>query len=89
MNASRPQRLVGFVSSSFGYSSGVHRRALFPNLFAFQRELREILQLLVTGDVEELLPALGAHFEPVAAALELAAERAHELALLSNTKIDG
>ena len=38
--------------------------------------------MLVAGHVEEFLLALGADFEPVAAALKLAAERAHKFAFL-------
>jgi hypothetical protein len=34
--------------------------------------------LLVARDVEELVPALGDHFEPVPAALKLIAKRANE-----------
>ena len=80
MNASRPQRFAGLVSSPVGVKLRVHRRAFFPDDFAGERELREVLQLLIAGDVEELLVALGAHFEAVAAALKLIAERAHEFA---------
>ena len=64
-----------------GIEAGVHRGVLEPDEFALEGELGEVLQLLVAGDVEELLAALGADFQAVAAALELVAEGAHELAL--------
>ena len=61
--------------------SRIHRRAFFPDQFALEREFGEILQLLIAGHVEKLLPPLSADFETVTAALKLIAERAHEPAL--------
>src|SRR5436190_19668300 len=60
----------------------IHRSVLFPNLFTFEREFGETLHLLIRRHVKELLLALGAHFEAVAATLELIAEPADELAFV-------
>ena len=66
---------------ALGVELRFHGRAFFPHAFALERELGEIFQLLITGDVEELLAALRVHREPVPAALKLAAERADEFPL--------
>jgi hypothetical protein len=58
-----------------------HRRALFPDHFALECELGEVLQLLVARDIEELRIAFGANFKTMTASLKLISERTHEFAL--------
>ena len=60
----------------------VHRRVFFPDGFAFERELRETLHLLIRGDVEKLFLALGDDFQPMPAALKLISKRADKFPLL-------
>ena len=65
---------------TFGIAAGGHRCALIPNDVSLEGQFGEGLHVLIGGDVEELLRALGADFDAVAAALELAAEGADEFA---------
>jgi hypothetical protein len=53
----------------------------YPDLLALQGELGDALDLLVGRDVEELFFSFRDDLEAVAAALELLAEGADELAL--------
>lgn len=62
---------------------------LFPHDLALERELGEALHLLIRGDPQELFLPLGAHLEPVPAALKLIAKCAHKSPSASNTKIAG
>ena len=68
-----PFGFVGGVLAFFVFPGG-HGGALIPDDVAPEGELGDGLHLLVAGDVEELLIAFLVDFEPVAAALELAAE---------------
>ena len=47
-----------------------------PDRFAVERELGELFESLIAGDVQKLFAVLFVDFEPVAAALKLLAERA-------------
>ena len=72
--------LVLFVNAT------VHRRVLFPNRLAFERELGEGLHLLVRAHIKKLLLALRAHLDAVAAALKLFAKGANEFAVRIKNK---
>ena len=67
---------------ALGVNAGFHRRVSHPNGVALERELGELLETLITGDVEEFFAALVVDFEAVAAALKLLAERADEFAVV-------
>src|SRR5438552_18600487 len=75
-----PPAFRGLGVLVFGVDSRIHWGAFFPDPFALKSELGEILQLLIAGHIEELLTAFGNDFKPMAAALELTAKSADELA---------
>src|SRR5207253_9661566 len=64
--------VAGRIQASYNW------RIVLPNALALERELGEILYLLISSDAEILLRALRANLQPVASVLKLPAEGADE-----------
>ena len=63
---------------SLGIHARLHRSFAIPDDLTFQRELGEGLHPLIAADVEKLLAALAADFDPVPPSLKLTAKGPHK-----------